>query len=177
RPAAIDTKLCPTTRFRGSKRKIVPWLHEVFSQLEFESALDLFGGSSTVSYLLKRMGKRVVCNDLLHCNYLTALALIENNFVTLDVPFAIRKPHSQASHKYRLVRDNFRGFYFKDFENAWIDRAIFSLESIGGSQPAQAYKKAIGYHALFQACLVKRPFNLFHRKNLYLRTADVKRAF
>ena len=31
---------------------------------------------------------------------------------------------------------------------------------------------------LFQACLCKRPFNLFHRKNLSLRTArDIKRSF
>lgn len=99
-PAAIDTRLFPTTRFQGSKRKVLPWLYEVFSQLEFESALDLFGGSATVSYLLKQMGKRVVCNDLLHWNYLTALALIENDFVTLKVPFAIRKPDSETS---RLV--------------------------------------------------------------------------
>lgn len=30
---------------------------------------------------------------------------------------------------------------------------------------------------MFQACLCKRPFNLFHRKNLYLRTAKVERSF
>ena len=32
-------------------------------------------------------------------------------------------------------------------------------------------------HALNQACLMKRPFNLFHRKNLYIRTANVERQF
>ena len=31
--------------------------------------------------------------------------------------------------------------------------------------------------ALFQSCLSKRPYNLFHRANLYMRTADVKRSF
>jgi len=39
------------------------------------------------------------------------------------------------------------------------------------------YKKALAYFALFQACMIKRPFNLFHRKNLYIRTADVNRKF
>jgi len=39
------------------------------------------------------------------------------------------------------------------------------------------YKKALACYALFQACLVKRPFNLFHRKNLYIRFAEVKRTF
>jgi adenine-specific DNA methylase len=31
--------------------------------------------------------------------------------------------------------------------------------------------------ALFQACLAKRPFNLFHRANLSLRTTSVERTF
>ena len=39
------------------------------------------------------------------------------------------------------------------------------------------YKKALAQHALIQSCLMKRPFNLFHRKNLYIRTADVARNF
>ena len=39
------------------------------------------------------------------------------------------------------------------------------------------YKKAIAYFALFQSCIIKRPYNLFHRKNLYIRTAKVKRSF
>jgi adenine-specific DNA methylase len=30
---------------------------------------------------------------------------------------------------------------------------------------------------LFQACLAKRPFNLFHRANFYIRTNSVKRSF
>ncbi len=34
-----------------------------------------------------------------------------------------------------------------------------------------------GLRHLFQACIIKRPYNLFHRKNLYIRTADVKRGF
>jgi hypothetical protein len=38
-------------------------------------------------------------------------------------------------------------------------------------------KQALAYHVLFQACLCKRPFNLFHRRNLYLRTARVDRSF
>ncbi len=38
-------------------------------------------------------------------------------------------------------------------------------------------KKAMFLWALFQSCISKRPYNLFHRKNLYVRTADVKRNF
>ena len=30
---------------------------------------------------------------------------------------------------------------------------------------------------MFQSCLAKRPYNLFHRANLYMRTAEVERGF
>jgi adenine-specific DNA methylase len=39
------------------------------------------------------------------------------------------------------------------------------------------YKQAILMASLFQACLAKRPFNLFHRANLNIRTASVRRTF
>jgi adenine-specific DNA methylase len=39
------------------------------------------------------------------------------------------------------------------------------------------YKKAIAFFALFQSCIIKRPYNLFHRKNLYIRFQEVKRSF
>jgi adenine-specific DNA-methyltransferase len=173
----IDFRAFPSTRYQGSKRKIVPWLYEIFSEIEFDSALDLFGGTTTVSYLLKRMGKRVAYNDLLHWNYLLGLALIQNDSVNLEDSFKIVKPPSSRAGHYRVVRDRFRGFYFTDYENAWIDRAVFALASINGDATERPYKRAIGYYALFQTCLVKRPFNLFHRKNLYLRTANVERSF
>ena len=39
------------------------------------------------------------------------------------------------------------------------------------------YKQSIAYFALFQSCIIKRPYNLFHRKNLYVRLQEVERSF
>ncbi|MDE6331949.1 MAG: hypothetical protein K2L80_05045, partial [Muribaculaceae bacterium] len=39
------------------------------------------------------------------------------------------------------------------------------------------YKRALAWFALFQSCIIKRPYNLFHRKNLYVRLIDVERSF
>ena len=39
------------------------------------------------------------------------------------------------------------------------------------------YKQAIAYFALFQSCIIKRPYNLFHRRNLYVRLQEVERSF
>jgi adenine-specific DNA-methyltransferase len=43
--------------------------------------------------------------------------------------------------------------------------------------PTSNPRQALAFFALCQACIVKRPFNLFHRKNLYLRFAPVPRSF
>ena len=51
-----DLHIIPSTRFQGSKRKMLPWLHEILSDIRFDTVLDAFGGSACVSYLLKRMG-------------------------------------------------------------------------------------------------------------------------
>jgi adenine-specific DNA methylase len=61
----------------------MPWLFDVFSTLEFDSCLDLFGGTASVSYLLKTMGKGVTFNDYLTSNSITAKAIIQNNSVRL----------------------------------------------------------------------------------------------
>jgi hypothetical protein len=34
----------PQLRFMGSKYRLLPWLHEVLSDLDFDSALDAFSG-------------------------------------------------------------------------------------------------------------------------------------
>ena len=41
----------PQTRYQGSKYKLLPFLYEHISKLQFNSALDLFSGTSSVSYL------------------------------------------------------------------------------------------------------------------------------
>ena len=48
-------KSIPTTRYQGSKRKILPWLYECMKGYDFHTVLDAFGGSGMVSCLLKMM--------------------------------------------------------------------------------------------------------------------------
>jgi len=51
----FDISKFPSTRYRGSKRKIIPWLWDSFKELDFTSALDVFGGTaSTLVVLLIR---------------------------------------------------------------------------------------------------------------------------
>ena len=51
----IQYKKFPSSRYMGSKNKIIKNLYEVFNNYKFDSVLDLFSGSASVSYLLKSM--------------------------------------------------------------------------------------------------------------------------
>lgn len=73
----------PSTRFQGSKLKIVDWIWDAIKELKFHTALDAFGGTGCVGYMLKEKGKKVICNDILKFNYYIGLALIENDRIKL----------------------------------------------------------------------------------------------
>lgn len=175
----LESRFFPSTRYQGSKRKLLGWIFEKVNCLEFDSVLDLFGGSGMVGFLFKKMGKSVTYNDYLKFNYYIGRALIENNEVTLtdrDISFLIefRKYDNRT-----FIQDNFGDIYYTDEENKWLDSIIGNISELENMfvGPTLEYKRALAYYALFQSCLVKRPFNLFHRKNLYLRAAHVNRRF
>lgn len=164
----------PSTRYQGSKRKWISWIWEHLHTLNFETALDVFGGTGVVSHLLKTAGKCVTYNDNLAFNHQIGLALIENDSVTLtdeDLDLVLR--HQPTVTYPTVIERNFSGIYFTDAENAWLDRIITNIEQ----QLNTPYKQALARFALFQACIIKRPYNLFHRANLYMRTAQVARSF
>lgn len=177
--AKIDFQEFPVTRYQGSKRKIISWIYENVKDLKFKTALDGFGGSSTVSYLFKKMGKDVTYNDKLRFNYLIGKALIENQSVKFLDKDLVNLKEKQSRITYpHTIQSNFKKVYYLKKENEWLDLIapnILRMNHYTGS--VLDYKKAIAYYALFQACLIKRPYNLFHRKNLNLRTADVDRNF
>lgn len=163
----------PSTRYQGSKAKLVDWIWQQVEGLDFTTCLDAFGGTGVVAYRLKQAGKQVTYNDLLRFNYHVGVALIENSNVRLsmeEVAWLLTR-HPEVNYP-SFVEDNFHDIYFTDDENAWVDQTITNIRQL--SDP---YKFALAFFALCQACLIKRPFNLFHRKNLYMRLADVDRSF
>jgi len=163
----------PSTRYQGSKAKLVNWIWECTKDLEFDTILDIFGGTGVVGYMYKRKGKAVYYNDYLRSNYLVGLSLIENNDTRLTNGDIQKLLEFDPSQNYRhFISETFKDIYYTEEENQWLDIVIQNI-----AQLENRYKKALAYNALFQACLVKRPFNLFHRKNLYLRLAEVSRSF
>lgn len=162
----------PSTRYQGSKAKLVNWIWDNISGLSFETCLDAFGGTGAVAYRLKQENKQVTYNDILIFNTWIGTALIENTTVQLtesDIDWLLS--HHDLCYP-TFIADTFADIYFTDEENQWLDRVITNLHQID-----DVYKKSLAFFALAQSCIVKRPYNLFHRKNLYIRTADVERSF
>lgn len=175
----LNFKQFPTTRYQGSKRKILPWIHENIKDLEFNSVLDACGGSGSVSYLFKKMGKQVTYNDKLKFNYIIGKALIQNQHVKfLDEDYENLFDWVRNNETDNFIENTFRAVYYLPKENKWLDgvnSGILNMNHYHGQ--TLDYKKSIAYYALFQACLIKRPFNLFHRRNLNIRTRKVERNF
>ena len=171
--------MMPTTRYQGSKRSILPWLYESLKDLDFRTVLDGFGGTGSVTFLFKLMGKEVTFNDILLSNYMSGVALIENNSIRLeqdDIDFILNE---NGFRHPTFIEDTFQGIYYLPKENKWLDVTSHNIRMLSHKYRGDILRKkqALAYHGLFQACLCKRPFNLFHRKNLYLRTARVERSF
>lgn len=176
-----DTEIftAPSTRYQGSKRKILPWIYKNVKKIEFDTVLDGFGGTASVSYLFKKMGKKVTYNDILRSNYFSGIAIIENNSVILnkeDLTFVLNENGFDYSS---IIQETFKDIYYSDNENKWLDVAVQNIHLLSEIYEGDILRKkqAVAFHALFQACLAKRPYNLFHRKNLYMRYAKVGRSF
>lgn len=163
----------PTTRYQGSKAKLTEWIWSKIKEMTFDSFLDAFGGTGVVGYYMKRRNKEIIYNDNLKFNSIIGKAIIENNKTKLSLEKFVElwKKKPDFDYKY-IISNNFKDIYYSNDENIWLDIIIQNIQNL-----QDEYEKAIAYYVLFQACIIKRPFNLFHRKNLYVREANVERTF
>ena len=154
-PLSPQIEKYPSTRFMGSKSKLLPQIWAVASQFHFETIIDLFAGSGIVGYMFKAQGKAVISNDYLVMSTIFAKAMIENSSVALPLNEAeelLIETH-ESDH---FVSDTFGGLYFSTQDNATID--ILRTNIIHIEDP---YKTAIAMSALIRACTKKRPRGIF----------------
>lgn len=161
----------PKTRYYGSKLRLIEWILSCVGDLNFNTALDVFGGTGTVSLMLKHLGKDVTYNDILMSNHYMAKSLLHQDRI-FDKNEIIKLFQSVVPFN-GFITKNFDNQYYYHEENRWLDGAIQAIHRMRNEQ-----KKADSFYCLSQACLKKRPFNLFHRKNLYIRkNCDRKTSF
>jgi len=145
----------PDTRYMGSKRELLDFIWETARSLHFETVLDAFSGSGCVGYMFKGHGKSVTANDHLEYAYHIANAAIANNSEELnddDIALLL----SPNRHRKRFIQRTFKGLYFPDEENGFLDNVSANILRLGSS-----YKKALAKAALGRACLKRRPRGVF----------------
>lgn len=145
----------PSTRYMGSKSKLLAEIWSVASQFNFDTAIDLFSGSGVVGYMLKSCGKAVISNDYMAMSTAFAKAMIENNKITLscDEAESLLEPRKPIDH---FVEETFQGLYFTSSENQLIDVLRANIKTL-----RNPYKRAIAMAALIRACMKKRPRGVF----------------
>lgn len=162
----------PKTRYYGSKRRLLSWIYHAVKDLPFNTVLDGFGGTASVSLLFKAMGKQVYYHDALLSNTISAQALLAGEFPFPDINDTYQFIEN-IKPEYSFIAKTFANMYYTDDENQWLDGAAKAIHAVENPLQRSAY-----FYCLFQACLKKRPFNLFHRANLNLRlNKEVTRSF
>lgn len=157
RPAPYPerVKQFPQLRYMGSKYRLLPWLHEVLSQLEFDSALDAFAGSQCVSYLLKSMGKQVVSNDFLEFSRQIGLATIANASVRLLPEHCALLLEDRPSRD-DFIERTFQGIFFTPEDLRFLDKVWSNLDRL-----PTPYHRALALAALVRSCLKRQPRGVF----------------
>ena len=74
--------------------------------IEFNSILDLFGGTGIVSYYMAKIGKEVVYNDILSFNCQIARALLQTPKGTFTEKSALALLHRMPGRQYRTIIEN-----------------------------------------------------------------------
>lgn len=154
-PIPAQAQHYPSTRYMGSKNKLLSEIWAVASQFNFETAIDLFSGSCIVGYMFKAHGKAVISNDYMVMSATFAKAMIENNDTTLPM-FEALSLLEQKKPNDGFVEKTFSGLYFEDDDNRLIDILRANIKAV-----KNPFKKAIAMSALMRASLKKRPRGIF----------------
>jgi adenine-specific DNA-methyltransferase len=145
----------PQLRIMGSKHRLLPWIHEILTELNFATALDAFSGSGCVSYLLKAMGKTVVANDFLRFAYHLVHGLTVNPGVKLsDADIEMLTRHTPKSSKF--IQRTFDGIFFSTEDLRFLDNTWCNLSEIGNP-----YKRSLAISAMCRASIKKQPRGVF----------------
>jgi DNA adenine methylase/adenine-specific DNA-methyltransferase len=156
-PSAIPWQAAryPELRYMGSKKRLLPWIHQVLDNLDFDTGLDPFTGSGCVAYLIKAMGRRVVAADFLNFSSIIARATVQNNKQQLDDK-AIEALIVKRSNPNNFVERTFAGVFFTVEDLRFLDRISANIRQL-----ENPYHQALAFSAVFRSCLKRQPRGVF----------------
>ncbi len=152
---SVDYHDYPLIRYMGSKYKLLDWIFQEVTGIDYLSVLDAFSGSGAVAYMFKSLGKAVYTNDFLHFPYVLAKATIENEDIFLsnsDVSNLLQKNPDARS----FIQDTFTGIFFQNEDLQFLDNILANIERLDND-----YKKAVAKASLIRSCAKKQPRGVF----------------
>jgi adenine-specific DNA-methyltransferase len=145
----------PELRYMGSKKRLLPWIHQVLDGLDFDTALDPFAGTGCVAYLIKAMGRRVVASDFLNFSSIIARATVENRNQRLDGK-AIKALIGKTPNAHDFIERTFAGVFFTVEDLRFLDRISGNIRQLENPD-----HQALAFSALFRSCLKRQPRGVF----------------
>ena len=89
--------------------------------------IDLFSGSGVVSYFFKTLGKKVISNDYMRfASSFSAAMVMNNNIKITQMDLDLLFDNSPSKHDH-FVADTFKGLYFSDEDNDFLDLVRYNL--------------------------------------------------
>jgi adenine-specific DNA-methyltransferase len=157
RPPSLPDRVSgyPELRYMGSKHRLLGWIHQHLTTLDFETAADPFCGSGCVSYLLKCMGRRVIASDFLNFPVTIAQATIENSQRHLDGP-SIKSLLAPVKGGPDFIERTFTGIFYSPEDLCFLDRVSHNIEKL-----PHPHLQALARAALLRSCLKKQPRGVF----------------
>lgn len=143
-----------TTRYLGSKVKLLDWIWQNTKDLEFESIFDAFAGTGVVGYMFKQIGKTVYANDFLRFNYFGLKGLIENGSVFItkeDLNEALKEKRQRED----FIERNYTNLFFPKEDTVFLDNLYANLRSF--DEP----KRSILMFCAVQAILKRASYGRF----------------
>lgn len=133
----------PVPQYLGAKYIHRHWIAQYIPD-ECETVLDAFGGSQTIAYLMKQLGKQTFTNDFMGFSNQIGKALVENSQVRLDKEdIAILFSENQNSCEFNLMETLFADLFFTQSEAAFIDSFRSNVNRLENK-----YKQALAFSVM-----------------------------
>ena len=160
----------PKPQYLGAKYIHRGWIAKYIPD-DANTVLDAFGGSQSVAYMMKQLGKRTLTNDFMSFNNHIAKALVENPNITLssddtDILFS----ENSNPEVYNLMESLFSDLFFTREEAAFADSFRSNVSKLNNS-----YKQSLALAVMCRSMTRKVTMGHFAHTQALIYAADPAR--
>lgn len=140
----------PTPQYLGAKYIHRYWIAQYIPD-DCEVVLDAFGGSQSIAYLMKQLGKQTITNDFMGFCDQIGKALVENHCEQLSgEDVRVLFSENQCPQEFNLMEKLFSDLFFTNPEAAFIDSFRSNIGRLSNK-----YKRALAF-AVMCRCLTRK---------------------